>query len=370
MAARVYLWLGDSAKAVECWQKCLELNPRYAHAYHGLGLAAQRKGNHQQAADLFRKALELVPNAPEPQLELAASLIQSGKMENAIGLLQEHVRKTPDPASGFILLGKAYMNLNDTEKARRSFEAAVETSPDSSNAHYGLVTVYTRLGEKEKAEDHLAKFRELRGQEKKVKEVRTRESDDLDSMTLSLATAYTAAGRVCEGDKNPRAAERFWRRAADLASNYMECRALLARLYQQEGKKAETVEMFEQLAAIQPKNLLYWWEIGQRCAELGRFEAAERAFRKVCELAPRHAQGHAALARLYLQAKRNPREALAQAQTAVRLAPSAAHFRLLSTACERNGDTKAARAALEQAAALEPETPSPGKTSPSVPEKE
>ena len=69
-----------------------------------------------------------------------------------------------------------------------------------------------------------------------------------------------------------------------------------------------------------------------------RFDAAEEAFRKVIQLVPQRCDGYQQLARVCLGTGRKLDEARSLAQTAVRLEPLAANFRLLSEACHKNGD--------------------------------
>jgi len=63
---------------------------------------------------------------------------------------------------------------------------------------------------------------------------------------------------------------------------------------------------------------------------------------------------HAELGHLYLRSQTHPAEALALAQKAVTLTPTANHYFLLTWAFDTNGDLQNAMAAVEKALALEP----------------
>ncbi len=60
---------------------------------------------------------------------------------------------------------------------------------------------------------------------------------------------------------------------------------------------------------------------------------------------------------MYLKTGQRLDEARSLAETAARLEPSAANFRLLGEACDKNGDRQAALSAMERAIALEPANP-------------
>ncbi|MGD8500121.1 MAG: hypothetical protein PVJ86_05710, partial [Phycisphaerales bacterium] len=55
----LHRWLGSSSKAVEFWQKGLELSPRRADVYHRLGTVALERGDFEQAISFWQKALDV-----------------------------------------------------------------------------------------------------------------------------------------------------------------------------------------------------------------------------------------------------------------------------------------------------------------------
>jgi tetratricopeptide (TPR) repeat protein len=207
----------------------------------------------------------------------------------------------------------------------------------------------------------MAKFKELRAAEAKARMARKEEPYDALQTRDELATHYTTAGRVCDGVGYHREARKLWERAAVLDPKEVDCRELLVRAYRRDGEPREAIQVLQQLAALVPANPGYPMELGRLHAALKEFEPAEKAFNRVCELAPLDWLGYAALAELYLGAGQKPREAARLAQTAVQLAPSPATYQLLAEARRRSGDLPGARAAIEQAA---------GPTSPPAPPDE
>ncbi|UCE48172.1 MAG: tetratricopeptide repeat protein, partial [Phycisphaerales bacterium] len=84
-------------------------------------------------------------------------------------------------------------------------------------------------------------------------------------------------------------------------------------------------------------------------------DKAEAALSQVIMLAPQKSAGYRDLAYLLLHTGKNHPEALALAQRALSLEPTAANYFAHSRACEANGDFEGAIASLEQAVALEPD---------------
>ena len=50
---------GNYDKAIECYQKAIELNPDLAKAYYNMGVAYYAKGNFDQTIECLQKAARL-----------------------------------------------------------------------------------------------------------------------------------------------------------------------------------------------------------------------------------------------------------------------------------------------------------------------
>jgi tetratricopeptide (TPR) repeat protein len=287
---------------------------------------------------------------------LADALLNSGQAKEAVALLETYVREDPR-SQGFFLLGQAYLQMQQYEKAREYFEAAIRKYPQYGDAYYRLSGVYSRLGQHDKAGQCLQKSRELKAKEREDHRVQKSRYDDFDAMCNRIAETYTSGARIYLTAGKSAETERLFRRAGDLASKSIECRQGLAWLCRRQGRTREGIEVLEQLAKIEPNQPSYWLEIGRLHARLNQFSAAEEAFRKASAMSPQDAAGPAALAGLLLDTNRNLPEALALARTAVQRRPTAAHYCILSGACERNGDLAGAVNAIAQAEKLEPSNP-------------
>ena len=87
---------------------------------------------------------------------------------------------------------------------------------------------------------------------------------------------------------------------------------------------------------------------------MNRFDEAEKAYKKVIEVAPKRSDGYRALAQLYLQLNRNLPDAKKLASKAVELEPAAMNYFILAAACDKNADREGALMALGRAIELDP----------------
>jgi tetratricopeptide (TPR) repeat protein len=357
MKARSEQWRGRSAEAERLWQKCLELDANYIHAYVGMARTAADKGEHQRAADLAQRALEIDAGNFQARITRATALIHLRRPEDAVKALEDYMKIDPR-SQGFYLLGQAYFDLKQFDKAKDALLAAIAKYSEYPEAHYLLSRAYRELGDEPAAKRYLELYRKLATPERMVLGNRPQGTTDLDKMLESATVLYSDAGRLALLRDRPRDAEALWRRAAFLQPKNVPVRQSLAFLCRNEGRPGETVMWFKELAEIEPSNASYWLEMGALFEEMNALPAAERALRTACEIAPENAATHAAFADLYVRYERRLPDAVTHAYRAVALQESGKHWALLSAAYLANGEKTAALTAISRALQLSPQSAS------------
>jgi tetratricopeptide (TPR) repeat protein len=360
-ALAVRAWMhhryGQTAEAVRCWQRCLDLDARYAEAHVRLGQVALKTGDFERARTCFDRACQADPQRTDARIRLAEALLHSGEADQAVAVLERSGQAALATAEGLYFLGRARLLLNDHQKAKDAFSAAIGLDPALTHAYHGLATACARLGDNAEADRWRAEFDRRKQQDQEAEKQKLKAFDDLAALRASVAMVHCLAAQVYLHQSQTRPAEDHWRRAASLDERNADARLGLVALCQQEGRAAEAIRPAEELVRIEPRNSVYWLSLGVLNAQLDRLEAAERAFRKAIEVAPGHAQAHAAMAQFYLRAGRDPLQARRCAETAVRLAPTAPNYALLAAACQSAGELEAARKAVGEALRLEPDNP-------------
>ncbi|MBE3070995.1 MAG: tetratricopeptide repeat protein [Planctomycetes bacterium] len=355
----VYNHYGRTAEAVECWQKCTEIDPRRADAYYGLAVIAQRKGEFQKAAQLWRKAEELDPTLRGLYIQYAETLQDMGQWQEAIAAAEKAIAAGEGTLPVYLVLGKARLQLKEYDKALAAYEKAHQIRPNDARPLYGLATTYARLGQADKARQYMEQFARLRDAEDKtaVKEHQVPDdgSDDRAWGTVFLATTCTDAGGLYAVHGNLAKAEEHWRRAAALDPRNLKCRQGLAQLYTQTGRPQQALAACNELRALAPKDAAVHLNVGALLARLRLYDAAEEAARRGLELAPGHAAGYRLLAEVLLLRGQKADEAKTLAGKLVELQPTATHYGMLGEACLRAGDVAGARAAVQRAMQLEPD---------------
>jgi tetratricopeptide (TPR) repeat protein len=218
IAGTVYDVLHDAAKAGDCYEKALRLNPGSAQACFLLGRLARQLGDSQKAVSYLRKAFAADPELGDVQLCLGDSLQLLGEAKEAIAVLEQGKGVARFGAVGQFVLGQAYLQSGNCGKARHCYETAVRLDPGFTNAHYGLAKVFARLGQEDKAREH--------------REIVTRLREEL-----------LAGG-------GPSRAGQIERDTAELQSKFAFCYLMAAELHRRQGQAATAEEFLRRAQAL------------------------------------------------------------------------------------------------------------------------
>ena len=244
LGGRIYYAFGDAAKAHDCWEQCLQLDPQFAQGWCSRGEAAWEYGRFAEAAAFFGKAIAYSSRLDQKQVFLLAdSLMNVGRAEEAVAALEEAAKEAPLPTFGLFLLGNGYLELKQYGKAREQFEAALGIDPQSANVHYGLARAFAGLGQAEKAQKHREEYAKRKGQElARTADARPelRKLDWADVRPIARE-CYLNAGKIYAVHGGEEEAEKLWLRAVALDPQSPRPRRLLEMLYRQQGRPEEAL---------------------------------------------------------------------------------------------------------------------------------
>lgn len=329
-------------KAISAFQRALELDPRYALAFAGLGDARWKK----YEASKETRWVEGAREACERALALEAKL-----------------------AAAHVCLGTVYNGTGEYEKAVTEFERAAGSEPTNDDAYRGLGRAYERLGQWEKAEQTYRKAIELRphywagyswlgafyfhqgryaSAAQMFEQVVALAPDNARGYS-NLGAIYVQQGRypeaitVLERSLSLRAE---YRAASNLGSAYFRLRRF-----------ADAARAYEQAARLNERDHVVWgnlgsayyWAPGERGKAQAAFERGVALAKEQLQTNPRDAAALLGLAEYSAMLGRK-RPALDYLQRALRLQSDDPEF-LFTAAVIHNqlGDRAAALAWLEKA---------------------
>jgi tetratricopeptide (TPR) repeat protein len=137
----------DWKGAIACFNKALALDPKNAPAHNNLGKALQAQGDLKGAIACYRKALALDPKDALIHNNLGAALADQGDVKGAIACFNKALALDPKLAMAHSNLGNALADQGDLTGAIACFNKALALDPKHVPAHYSLGTALYRQGD-------------------------------------------------------------------------------------------------------------------------------------------------------------------------------------------------------------------------------
>jgi tetratricopeptide (TPR) repeat protein len=115
--ARLYEEKEETAKALEYYQKSLEIHPSNKETIAGITNFYMRAGNLDLAAEQMKNAISLFPQDTDVYLQCAEIYSAMERFDDAIACLSQVTEKDPSNVTAARLFGKIYIKNGDREKA-------------------------------------------------------------------------------------------------------------------------------------------------------------------------------------------------------------------------------------------------------------
>jgi tetratricopeptide (TPR) repeat protein len=283
------------------YERCVALDPKMAEAQLNLGILLLEKDPNAAIVPL-RKAVELLPSQSRPRYLLGLALQHSGDLPGATDAFEGASRLDPKDSESLIRLGAVLLRTNRPADAESKFRSALQLQPQSPAALQGL-------------------------------------GQSLDAQKKpEAADAYRQYLAIQPTDGAARA------RLIHLLIEQQQFDAALAESEKSSAGQPATLETLKLRADIQ---------IGQK-----KIDDAIVTLNQAIALAPRDAQLHGGLGRLYLQKRAFP-----EAEKELKLAldidrNNLTYWKDLSSTYYLGGNCPATLATLDVIAKVE--TPGPG----------
>jgi TolB-like protein/Flp pilus assembly protein TadD len=147
-------------RAIQLFEKAIELDPRYAAAYAGCSSAygqmyqwfSREDRYRDKAQELSFKALMYDSNLPEAYAAMGLSYFIWGKLEEAAASGRKAIELDPDDFIAYWTLGRIQFSSGHLAEALELFQRVIEIKPGFYMAHSDLQQTYTKLGRAAEAE--------------------------------------------------------------------------------------------------------------------------------------------------------------------------------------------------------------------------
>jgi tetratricopeptide (TPR) repeat protein len=138
-------------KAINDYNKAIELKPGYADAYYNRGIAYKNKGLYDTAMIDYNKAIKLNPQNSEYYNQLGIVYWKKELLDQAIAAYSKAIELKPDFESAYNNRGHAYWKKGLNDKALVDYDKAIELNPVYTGAYNNRGLVYIEKGLDDKA---------------------------------------------------------------------------------------------------------------------------------------------------------------------------------------------------------------------------
>lgn len=272
------------------------------------------KEDYDRALASFQKALAKQPQYAPALYEAGKIHYQRNELEAAQKALREAARLDPRQPDYALKLGQVCLALDQPDEAIKHLLAIEKAHPELVQTYYILGGAFHRKGDTAKAAAYRRKFQELNLQQRKQQEI-----EEEVSRMIAQAEKQLDAGQDA-------AARELFEKAIELEPNTWDAQAYLAEMLLAGPDWRRAQPHLARMEALEPESpvgnylLARYWYLSHE------FEKARNYAEKVKLVRPAHAELRNLIGGIYA-ALGQKEKALAELETAVRLAPDRAEYR-------------------------------------------
>ncbi len=146
-----YMNKGDYRKALQYYDKEIEINPRYPNAFYNRGVARADLRDYQQALADYQKTVELDPGYANAYYNGGNIFASFGNYQDSISCYRKAVQANPELIGAYNNMGNSYAAIGDYAQAIANFTKVMELDPGYVNAYLMRGIAYRKLGDTQRA---------------------------------------------------------------------------------------------------------------------------------------------------------------------------------------------------------------------------
>ena len=323
------------------------LAPRQMRWPYYLAQLHRTTGDQPRAVERFERAVELDPTYVAALVRLGELYLDEGRAEEAEPLFEQALAVDPASAPALSGIGRAALAQGETARAIEHLERALAVGPPAWDIHYNLATAYREAGNPERAEEHLSR---RGGDPPEPPDPLMRAYESL----LRSPRAYETRGVAAMRDGRTAEAAEIFREGVAQTPDDASLRQQLGSALFAGGDRDGAAEQFEAALRLDPAQARAHAGLATLASMGGRLEEAIEGFAAAVEHDPDYLEARLGLVDAYRAGGRTE-EALAELDRAIEIAPGFADVWLArGLMLVQLGRYREARDRLEEARTVHP----------------
>lgn len=155
LSVKTFFRIKDFKDQDALWLATDKNSPSSPQNHNNLGDLYARRGQFEKAIDEFQKAINLMPNYGDAYHNIANIYVQTGKMDQAIASYQKALQFNPNLWQSHQNLGSIYYNQGKFSLAEERFKKALSINPQNPSLYTALGIILLSEGKKDEAIEQL-----------------------------------------------------------------------------------------------------------------------------------------------------------------------------------------------------------------------
>ena len=170
-------------KAIDYYNKCISIDPKFAHTYSNLGNVYLAKNNLKKAEECYFKSIELNDKISEPHNNLGNVFRSKNKHKEALASYKKAIEIDPNFFWAYYNLATTHIALGNYIDSEKALEKTIKINPYFCPAHRSL----SRVKRYKKNDEHLSQMQNIY-KNKKIDDIQKKE------LSFALGKAYEDVG--------------------------------------------------------------------------------------------------------------------------------------------------------------------------------
>ena len=159
--AQIYSEQGNTQEAINVFKKALGVNPNSPRILEQMAIAYEQVKDYPNAIQTYRKAMALDEDGLELRKGLAQALLDNKQDEEAEKEFLKILEADPDEGVAYFRLAQIYKGRRDFDKALTHYNKASSILVGSLEISFNIALLYEELGKYEKAEERFQQLLKL-----------------------------------------------------------------------------------------------------------------------------------------------------------------------------------------------------------------
>ena len=271
----------DARRALSLLEELQTELPESATVVYNLGLAQEQLGNRALAEQAYRRATQIEPELGAAWLRLGALAEAGGDINYAVQVYGNGMRAAPDDMDLHVASIGVLVRQGRLDEAEASAKRALGINANAQAIYANLALIYIQQDRLE-----LGKF------------IINRAFNFVDGAQEN-AHLHAYLGRIFYLEDHHFEARASYEKALELDPELLDAMIFLSEVHLDNRAYMAMVPLLEQAVEVAPKDASIHMNLGIGYRGLGKFEEAEKEYRRVIELSPGRAEPFLNLAILY-----------------------------------------------------------------------